>query len=87
MAGVLARDEKRFVFRYGRSYLERKDAIALSLKELPLGPGVLEPMDNMTLPSSIRDGSPDAWGRRVIMNRVYGKQNADGQYADLDEMT
>lgn len=87
VAGVLARDEKRFVFRYGRSYLERKDAIALSLKELPLGTGVLEPIDNMTLPSSIRDGSPDAWGRRVIMNRVFGKQNADGQYADLDEMT
>ncbi|WP_164705295.1 HipA N-terminal domain-containing protein, partial [Pseudomonas viridiflava] len=75
------------VFRYGRSYLERKDAIALSLKELPLGTGVLEPIDNMTLPSSIRDGSPDAWGRRVIMNRVFGKQDADGQYADLDEMT
>lgn len=87
VAGVLARDQKRFVFRYGRSYLERQDAIPLNLKELPLGADVINPIDNMTLPSSIRDGSPDAWGRRVIMNRIFGKQDADGQYADLDEMT
>lgn len=87
VAGVLARDQKRFVFRYGRSYLRRKDAIPLNLKELPLGTDVINPIENMTLPSSIRDGSPDAWGRRVIMNRVFGKQDADGQYTDLDEMT
>jgi serine/threonine-protein kinase HipA len=87
VAGVLARDEKRFVFRYGRSYLARSNAIALNKRELPLGAEIINPIEPMILPSSIRDGSPDAWGRRVIMNRIFGKQGSDGHYADLDEMT
>ncbi|MBI6885129.1 type II toxin-antitoxin system HipA family toxin [Pseudomonas putida] len=87
VAGVLARDDKRFVFRYGRSYLNRKTAIALNKHELPLGTEIINPIEPMMLPSSIRDGSPDAWGRRVIMNRIFGKEGVNGHYADLDEMT
>ncbi|MGA8132963.1 MAG: type II toxin-antitoxin system HipA family toxin [Pseudomonas gingeri] len=87
VAGNLVRDKSRFVFVYGKSYLARKNAIALNLRELPLGTEVIEPIDSMTMPSSIRDGSPDAWGRRVIINRLYGKQGAAAYNQDLDELT
>lgn len=88
VAGRLQRDGKRFVFAYGKSYLARKKAIAINLQELPLGTEVIVPRDGMTMPSCIRDGSPDAWGRRVILNKIFGKRDADdhGQ-AELDEMT
>lgn len=36
VAGVLSRDNGRFIFNYGRSYLERKEAIAVYVPELPL---------------------------------------------------
>lgn len=35
--------------------------------------------------SSLRDGSPDAWGRRVIIHRLMGK--ASGPDTELDELT
>src|SRR3546814_11734176 len=41
----------------------------------------------MLLPSSIRDGSPDAWGRRVIINRVTGLKGDEAAQTDLDELT
>lgn len=36
VAGVLNRDGDRFIFNYGRSYLEREDAIPVYEPELPL---------------------------------------------------
>lgn len=59
-------------FNYGRSYLERPDAIAIDPQALPLRAGRFEPTPPMVMPSAIRDGSPDAWGRRVIINRLTG---------------
>lgn len=52
-------------FHYGRRYLERRDAIPI-FSDLPLERGVVDPVGMMTMPASIRDASPDAWGRRVI---------------------
>ncbi len=52
-------------FTYGRSYLERPDAIALYLPELPLRRGEITPISG-EIAGCIADAGPDAWGRRVI---------------------
>lgn len=88
VAGLLNRQrDGRFAFNYGRSYLERDDAISLYDPELPLQAGLIQPPARMQMPSCIRDGSPDAWGRRVIINRVTGAKAQDAAGIDLDELT
>ncbi len=37
--------------------------------------------------SCIRDGSPDAWGRRVIINRLVGGKAAESEVRDITEIT
>lgn len=59
-------------FNYGQSYLERDAAIPLYLPELPLRPGLIAPLDGLTLAGCINDAMPDAWGQRVVMNRLLG---------------
>jgi len=39
------------------------------------------------MPGCIRDGAPDAWGRRVIINKKLGMKGADTDTAALDELT
>lgn len=63
-------------FTYGRSYLERDDAIPLYLPELPLGPGQISPLVG-EMPGCIADAGPDAWGQRVILNRLVGRNEAE----------
>lgn len=63
---------QRFLFTYGRSYLERPGAIPLSPFELPLQRGPQEPKGMNRMPPCLRDGAPDAWGRRVLENQ-YGQ--------------
>lgn len=82
-AGRLQPHANRLVFAYARSYLARPDAISLYEPELPLRRGVIEPAPTMTVASCLRDGSPDAWGRRVIATKLTG----DPDRIDLDEMT
>jgi len=41
----------------------------------------------MTVPSCIRDASPDAWGRRVLINKMFGLKGANANAVDLDELT
>jgi serine/threonine-protein kinase HipA len=88
VAGRLTRArDGRLNFNYGRNYLARADAIAIYDPELPLKEGLIEPANRMLLPSCIRDGSPDAWGRRVIINRAMGLKGAEAAAVDLDELT
>jgi serine/threonine-protein kinase HipA len=92
VAGRLSRDDTNIVFNYGRSYLERDDRIALYAPELPLEPGTIPLLSGLTMPSAIRDASPDAWGRRVIINRTLGVKRAGAKGAsaggiELDELT
>lgn len=88
VAGRLARQpDGRLAFNYGRSYLDRGNAISIYDPELPLRPGILPVNDKMLLPSCIRDGSPDAWGRRVIINRLLGLKGKEADGADLEELT
>ena len=71
VAGRLARqDDGRLVFNYGQSYIARRNAIAIYNPELPLEPGELPLREKLRLPNCIRDASPDAWGRRVVINRM-----------------
>lgn len=77
----------RIAVEAGRSYLERNDAIAIYDPELPLRSGVLAPPDGMEMPSCLRDGAPDAWGRRVIINRRFGAKRQDIDVGQLDELT
>lgn len=88
VAGRLVRQaDDRFGFIYGRSYLANPRAIALNSLELGLSSELIEPPDGMKLASGIRDASPDAWGRRVIINRLYGKAGLAAYDQDLDEQT
>lgn len=57
---------QRYFFAYGRSYLNRQNAIALSPYELPLQRGPQEPQGMNTMPGCLRDSGPDAWGQRVL---------------------
>ncbi len=72
-----------YAFVYGRSYLERDDAVALFDVELPLKRGAIAPLPGLSLAGCLRDGAPDAWGRRVIFNRLAAEQRSD----ELDELT
>lgn len=87
VAGRLDPDGERLSFTYGASYRSRKNAIPIYEPELPLQEGATEPINGLLMPSCIRDGSPDAWGRRVIINRLTGrKPNADG-VPEISELT
>jgi serine/threonine-protein kinase HipA len=87
VAGVLARVDDQLIFNYGRSYLARKDAIPIYDTELPLRPGALPLLPGLSMPNCIRDGAPDAWGRRVIINRKLGAQGRQIDPIELDELT
>jgi len=86
VAGKLTVQEDTLVFNYGQSYLARDDAIAIYEPELPLKAGFLPPLPGMVLPSCIRDASPDAWGRRIIINKKLGYEGK-GDIAQFDELT
>lgn len=57
------------LFTYGRSYLDRPEAIALHLPDLPARPGRHAPLGHLTVAGVFDDAAPDAWGRRVIEAR------------------
>jgi len=54
---------------------------------LPLKAGNLPLPDGRAIPGSIRDAAPDAWGRRVIINKMLGFKGADTDTGALDELT
>jgi serine/threonine-protein kinase HipA len=91
VAGRLEADNGHILFNYGKSYLERvhdkKPAIAIYEPELPLNPGVLPLAEGLSMPGSIRDAAPDAWGRRVIINKKLGLKGAGTDTTELDELT
>ena len=87
VAGLLTRQGRQLVFNYGRSYLARPDAMALYAPELPLRAGVIPLLPGLDMPGCIRDASPDAWGRRVLINRKLGQQGQGAAGFELDELT
>lgn len=87
VAGVLEKDGETLNFTYGKSYLARENKISLFELELPLRFGVINPLTGLNIPGCIRDGAPDAWGRRVLINRFFGKNGKDIDVTQLDELT
>ncbi len=87
VAGRITVDGGRYIFNYGASYLGRKHAIPLYDPELPLRRGRIDPLPNMEIAGCLRDGAPDAWGRRVIINRLVGPQGMDQGAGELNELT
>ncbi|WP_363320261.1 type II toxin-antitoxin system HipA family toxin [Ferrovum sp.] len=85
VAGRLARaDDGVLVFNYGQSYLARSNAIPIYEPELPLRAGELPLLNGLQMPNCIRDASPDAWGRRVLLYRAGARAD---NVAELDELT
>ncbi|HEX4669396.1 MAG TPA: HipA domain-containing protein [Solirubrobacterales bacterium] len=76
VAGRLDVEGQVLVFTYGRSYLEREGRVPLYLPELPLGRGSIPPRVG-EMAGCIADAAPDAWGQRVILNRLTGTTAAD----------
>lgn len=74
-------------FVYGRSYLGREEAIPIFDPELPLRAGPIPPPPGMPVAGCISDAGPDAWGQRMIMNRVLGGAGRDADPADLSLLT
>lgn len=87
VAGKLTVDGDLLNFNYGQSYLARENAIAIYDPELPLQSGAIPLLPGLNLPGCIRDAAPDAWGRRVILNRKFGLKGADLDTQQLDELT
>ena len=87
VAGLLTKQGGQLTFNYGRSYLARADAIALYAPELPLQMGNIPLIPGLSMPSCIRDASPDAWGRRVLINRKFGNKTSNTFDTELDELT
>jgi serine/threonine-protein kinase HipA len=84
VAGRLDTAGEILMFTYGRSYLARKEKIALYLPELPLGRGPISPLVG-DVAGCIADAAPDGWGQRVILNRRVGRNAVDT--TDLNLLT
>ena len=87
VAGRLHAHDGVVTFNYGKSYLARREAIPVYLPELPLKAGELPLLAGLTIPGCIRDAAPDAWGRRVILNRKFGVKANELAQLDLSELT
>lgn len=87
VAGKLTQTGSQLVFNYGKSYLQRQGAISLDEPELPLRTGLLPLLPGLAMPGVIRDASPDAWGRRVLINRLLGLRGRSTDTTQLDELT
>ena len=78
-------------FNYGNSYLERISADSPTTSiygpKLPLKTGVLPLLNRLTMPGCIRDTAPDAWGRRVTINKKLGSKGKDTDTNALGKST
>jgi len=87
VAGRLDQQGEQLVFTYDQSYLDRSEALPLSRFELPLISGPQSTLGNLSMAGCLRDASPDAWGRRVILNKTLGQKGRDADPALLNELT
>jgi serine/threonine-protein kinase HipA len=68
------------VFVYNPTYLERADAVPLDPFELPLREGRFETVKLSGIFGSLRDASPDAWGRRIIERHLNRTDLSEVEY-------
>ncbi len=87
VAGRLFAEGDTLLFNYGKSYLDRDNAIPIYAPELPLKAGELPLFPGLSMPNCIRDSAPDAWGRRVIINGKLGLKGKQVEDDQLNELT
>ncbi|PWW36963.1 serine/threonine-protein kinase HipA [Idiomarina loihiensis] len=91
VAGKLEADGENLLFNYGKNYLarvnEKPSAIPIYEPELPLKQGVIPNLQGLSMPGCIRDAALDAWGRRVVINKLQGNRGDNVDTAELDELT
>ena len=87
VCGKLDANSDSIVFNYGKSYLNNHAAIPIYEPELPLQPGILPLTKNLIIANCIRDAAPDAWGRRVIINKLMGSNGTKIDTNVLNELT
>lgn len=75
-------------FAYGRRYLDRPNALPVDPVSLPLtrerSGEERVPANGLAMFGAVRDAAPDAWGRRVIENRLRAPPNGLPESAYLD---
>lgn len=75
-------------YAYGRRYLQRANAVPVDPVALSLAQGrggaELVPSAGLALFGALRDATPDAWGRRVIENRLRAPPNGLPESTYLD---
>lgn len=75
-------------FAYGTRYVERPNALPVDPVALPLtdarGGAEMLPPAGLVAFGALRDAAPDAWGRRVIENRLRAPPNGLPESAYLD---
>lgn len=67
-------------FIYGKSYLNRKDAVELDPLELKLGAQIYETVNLNGIFGTLRDAGPDYWGRRMIERHLGQAQISEMDY-------
>jgi serine/threonine-protein kinase HipA len=87
VAGRIDADGPVHTFTYGRSYLERPDAISLYLPELPLRRGTQRPVADLDIAGCLADAGPDSWGQRVILARHLGHLGDRSDTGELSRLT
>ena len=78
VAGRIDLDNGTYNFTYGRSYLGARMRSRFPSPQLPLRRAIA-PVAPLMMANSLRDGAPDAWGRRVIINRLTGLKGDDAR--------
>lgn len=75
-------------FAYGRRYVARANALPVDPIALALAPGRNDeervPASGLAMFGALRDATPDAWGRRVIENRLRAPPNGLPESVYLD---
>ncbi|MCW7509731.1 HipA domain-containing protein [Leptospira levettii] len=90
VCGRIEEENGFYYFNYGQSYLEKSKenskTFSIYEPELPLIEGRLPLLPQLKMPNAIRDASPDAWGRRVILNKISGSSAKEKDTNDLSEL-
>ena len=73
-------DEHLGRFVYGRTYLDRPDAVAIDPVNLPLGDTEFTTTKINGMFGAMRDTAPDHWGRMVIERRDRGREHNELHY-------
>ena len=87
VAGRVDADGPMHTFTYARSYRQRRDAMSLYEPELPIAPGPMRPVGDLTVAGCLRDAAPDAWGQRVILARFLGHLTGTSDVSELSLLT